>query len=97
MISLILWALSAPAASWVVFSWYCLLCDYLIARKVGLPLRIIPISHENRLWMAIDPISIPFLKKLPFGNGTFTQFNWRGWEFADKYRAHEEMDTYSWS
>lgn len=34
---------------------------------------------------------IPLFQKLPFGSGSFTRFNWRGWEFGDKYRAHEEM------
>jgi hypothetical protein len=41
--------------------------------------------------MVIDSYFIPIFAKLPFGNGNFTRFNWRGWEFKDKYRAHEEI------
>ncbi|KAJ4286037.1 hypothetical protein N0V90_013384 [Kalmusia sp. IMI 367209] len=77
---------------YVAYSTYCLLRNYLIARKVGIPVRVIPINPENPLWMVLDKrVFIPLFEKLPFGPGTFTRFNWRGWEFADKYRAHEEM------
>jgi len=44
------------------------------------------------LWMVVDKkLFIPIFEKSPFGTGSFTRFNWHGWEFADKYRAHEEM------
>ena len=75
-----------------VYTAFRLLRNYLIARKVGMPIRIIPIDPENPLWMVLDKrFFIPLFEKLPFGPGNFTRFNWRGWEFADKYRAHEEM------
>ncbi|TVY16155.1 Cytochrome P450 4d8 [Lachnellula arida] len=78
--------------AWAAYSWYCLLLNYLRARKFGIPLRVIPISHENPLWMVVDKkIFIPLFERLPFGNGNFTRYNWRGWEFADKYRSHFEM------
>ncbi|KAF1952258.1 cytochrome P450 [Byssothecium circinans] len=87
--------LTAPLLPWllyIVYSWYCLFRNYLIPRKVGLPLRIIPINPENPLWMLVDKrFFIPLFEKLPFGSGSFTRFNWRGWEFADKYRVHEEI------
>ena len=88
-------SLGAVALLWlfyVLYSWYCLFCNYLIARKVGIPVCLIPINPENPLWMVVDKkIFIPIFEKLPFGSGSFTRFNWRGWEFVDKYRAHEEM------
>lgn len=81
-----------PWLLYVFYSWYCLFRNYLIARKVGIPVRVIPINPENPLWMVVDKkIFIPIFEKLPFGSGSFTRFNWRGWEFSDKYRAHEEM------
>ena len=40
--------------AWVLYSWYCLLLKYVIARKIGVPLVVIPISHENSLWMVVD-------------------------------------------
>ncbi|TVY89990.1 11-oxo-beta-amyrin 30-oxidase [Lachnellula willkommii] len=78
--------------AWTSYSWYCLLLNYLRARKISIPLRVIPISHENLLWMVVDKkIFIPLFERLPSGTGNFTRFNWRGWEFTDKYRSHFEM------
>jgi len=43
--------------------------------------------------MLVDKaLFIPLFQKLPFiSESTFTRFNWRGWEFVDKYRIHEEV------
>lgn len=85
-------ALSSLVMTWTLWSWYCLYQNYRIACKIGIPIRIIPISHENPLWMAVDKrFFIPLFQRVPFGTGTFTRFNWRGWEFADKYKSHMEM------
>ena len=78
--------------AWTVYSWYCLFVNYVSAQKVGVPLRVIPISHENPLWMFVDKsIFIPLFSRLPFGTGSFTRYNWRGWEFQDKCSSHLEM------
>ena len=83
--------LGAPTL-WFFHSCYCLLLNYLIARQIGVPLVVIPISHENPLWMIVDKkIFIPMIEHVPFGNGTFTRYNWRGWEFRDKNKSHLEM------
>ncbi|KAH8647610.1 putative cytochrome P450 [Tricladium varicosporioides] len=84
------------AVGWAVYSSYCLVRNYLVARKLGIPIRIIPISHENLLWMIVDrKIFIPLFSRVPFGSGSFTRYNWRGWEFRDKGRSHQEMgDTF---
>ncbi|KAL8686035.1 MAG: hypothetical protein Q9224_005574, partial [Gallowayella concinna] len=34
---------------------------------------------------------VQFVRRLPFCSGTFTRFNWRGWEIWDRYRAHQEL------
>lgn len=92
MISLILLAFALLIGAWTVYSCYCLYCNYRIACKIGIPLRVIPISHENPLWMVVDKkIFIPIFERFPFGSGNFTRYNWRGWEFTDKYRSHMEM------
>jgi hypothetical protein len=92
MMFLVLLASAALVTSWSLYSWYCLFLNYFIARKVGIPLRVIPISHENPLWMVVGKsVFIPLFEKLPFGTGSFTRFNWRGWEFGDKYHAHQEI------
>jgi hypothetical protein len=60
---------------WTAYSWYCLWVNYISARKIGVPLRVMPISHENPLWMIVDkkvfhpPFQAPaiwFRKSYPF-------------------------------
>ena len=77
---------------WAVYSCYCLWLNYRSARKIGIPLRIIPISHENPLWMLLDKkFFIPIIERIPFGSGNITRYNWRGWEVQDKNASHLEM------
>ena len=78
--------------AWVLYSWYCLLINYMIARRIGVPLVVIPTSHENPLWMIVDEkVFVPLFQRLPLGSGNFTRYNWLGWEFADKNKSHLEM------
>jgi hypothetical protein len=86
-----LYILSLLAGAWVAYSWLCIFSNYLVARKVGVPLRVIPISHGNPFWMLVDRRVISFFKRLPWGNGNFTRYNWRGWETEDRARSHLEM------
>lgn len=92
---LLLVTLLSSTTAWVAYSWICLFRNYIEARKVGVPIRVIPISHGNPFWMVVDRKILSLFKKLPFGNGNFTRYNWRGWEIEDRYRSHLEMgDVY---
>ncbi|KAI1762853.1 cytochrome P450 [Hypoxylon sp. FL1150] len=86
------------AITWAAYSWTCRLPrNYIAARKIGVSIRILPVSHENLLWTIVDRKVVSFFKKLPFplGNGSFTRYNWRGWEVEDRHRSHLEMgDAY---
>lgn len=78
-------------AAWSAAS---LLRNYLIARKIGIPIRIIPIDHVNPIWFLIDGHVQPVVKRL-FGESTFTRYNYRGWELFDRYYTHKELgDAY---
>jgi hypothetical protein len=80
------------SAGWLVYTGYCLFANYWIIRNIGLPLRVVPISPENPLWMIVDKkVFIPIFERSPFGTGSFTRYNWRGWEFKDKAQSHLEM------
>jgi len=70
---------------------YGLLINYNAARKTGLPLVILPFDSGHPLWMIIDRKVVQLVRRIPFGSGTFTRFNWRGWEIWDRYRAHQEL------
>lgn len=76
---------------WALYSSFYLLRNYTKARKIGLPIRIIPISHTNPFWMLVDRRILSIVKRLPFGDNSFTRYNYRAWELADRYRSHQEM------
>lgn len=67
--------------------------NYLAARKIGLPIRIILIDHTNPLWLLLDRTVLSAVKLLPLslGNNSFTRYNYRGWEVPDRYFSHHEM------
>lgn len=68
-----------------------LIRNYLIARKIGLPIIVVPISPEHPIWMLTARHVMPLLRYLPFGNGNFTRFGYVGWQWDDKYRVHKEL------
>ncbi|KAF2865485.1 cytochrome P450 [Massariosphaeria phaeospora] len=91
MASPLIITLLLPPILFLVFTLYSLLRNYLIARKIGLPIIILPISPENPVWMLLAHHVVPLLQYVPFGNGNFSKFCHIGWEFEDKYHAHEEL------
>lgn len=66
--------------------------NYLAARKIGLPIRIIPICHTNPLWTLVDKRVIGICKRMPLLKNTiFVRYNYRGWELADGGQSHNAM------
>jgi cytochrome P450 len=84
-------ALSSPLVLFSVSTAWSLFRNYVVARKVGLPIVIVPISPENPLWMLLARYILPVLQYVPFGNGHFSRFCHIGWEFDEKARAHVEL------
>ncbi|KAK0628381.1 cytochrome P450 [Bombardia bombarda] len=78
---------------WVVYCGYCLYSNYVEARKIGVLIRVIRISHLNYLWLLIDKRVISMVKQLPgpLGDNSFTRYNYRGWHEHDSTRSHDEM------
>ncbi|KAJ9615390.1 hypothetical protein H2200_001465 [Cladophialophora chaetospira] len=77
---------------WVGSTFYHFYINYLSARKTGLPLIILPISHYNPIWMILSvPIIQPLAAKLlpewlfePIDVATY------GWEFRRGYSIFEK-------
>ncbi|KAH9904250.1 cytochrome P450 [Xylariomycetidae sp. FL2044] len=65
--------------------------NYLTARTIGVPIRFIPVSPLNPFWVLVDRAVLGVLRRLPFGDNSFTRYNWRGWEIEDRYRSHHEL------
>ncbi|KAL9599128.1 MAG: hypothetical protein Q9179_003657 [Wetmoreana sp. 5 TL-2023] len=81
----------ALSLSTVLYVLYGLLVNYNVARKTGLPLIVLPFDCGNPLWLIIDRKIVQLVHRIPFCSGTFTRFNWRGWEIWDRYRAHQQL------
>lgn len=88
-----LWILFALGTAWTAYSVYCLYCNYIEACKIGVPVRIIPIDHLNKLWLLVDKQVVSLVRRLPgvLGKNNFTRFNYRGWHEHDGTLAHDEM------
>ncbi|KAJ4346334.1 uncharacterized protein N0V89_010263 [Didymosphaeria variabile] len=84
-------ALSLPLILFFCTTVWSLFRNYRIARQVGLPIIIVPISPENPVWMLLARYMLPILQYVPFGNGHFSRFCHIGWEFDEKARAHIEF------
>lgn len=79
-------------ALWTLYWGACLLRNYAAARKLGIPIRVIPIDHTNPVWMLIDWNVLSLITRLvPFARNTsFIRYNYRGWELRERYRSHHE-------
>ncbi|KAM4064608.1 cytochrome p450 [Hirsutella rhossiliensis] len=89
--ALLLWPVLGLAAVWTLLSCVGLFRNYMAARQMGVPIRVLPIDHTNPIWMLIDRKLLSLLRRLPLPESSFTRYNWRGWELADRYRSHHEM------
>ncbi|ROW02560.1 hypothetical protein VPNG_07862 [Cytospora leucostoma] len=97
VLSAALWAALLFGLSTTLYSGLCLLRNYLTARKIGVPVRIILFDHVNPLWLVCDRKVLSLVRRLPLGLGSnsFTRYNYRGWEVPDRYYSHREMgDAY---
>lgn len=68
-----------------------LLRNHAIARQIGLPMVIVPISPENPIWMMLARHIVPWLRYVPIGNGNFSKFCHVGWEWELKYHAYADF------
>lgn len=91
MIFYIIFLLPFFIATWLLYCAFCLVKNYLRARKIGIPIIVLPIDPGNPLWQSIDRKIIAVVRCFPFGSGTWTRYQWRGWEISDRYKAHQEL------
>lgn len=83
----------ALVVGYSIYSAICLLRNYLVARAIGVPVRIIIVDHINPLWILVSQPVVSLLKLLPYGLGdnNITRFNYLGWEYNVRWAAHNEM------
>ena len=72
----------APVLFFVTFRTWRLIRNYLIARKVDLPMILLPVSFEDAWWIPLRPL-FAWVERLPLGLGNWYLFTDMGWPTAD--------------
>ena len=80
-LALLIWTLST------------LLGNYAVARRIGLPIVVSPITPLNIIWLLSYRVFPPvlLLKRLPFGLGRWARCTYTSWTFDDKCALHDEV------
>jgi hypothetical protein len=72
-----------------------LITNYAIARRVGVPVVVIPVDPESPLWMLTSDCLGPFMDRvlswIPFGSGSFTRYAHRGLDVHDRAKSFLEL------
>ncbi|KAL8831430.1 MAG: hypothetical protein Q9191_000874 [Dirinaria sp. TL-2023a] len=78
------------ALIWTLFT---LLRNYVVARRIGLPIVVSPITPLNPFWLICYRVfpSVLHLKRLPFGLGRWARCTYTSWTFDDKCALHDEL------
>ena len=80
---------------WVLYVLVSFLLNLRQAKSMNLPLVASPIYPFHPVWVITQKYILPLLRCLPFHLGTWTRFNYRGWQYVDKYKLHRELgDAY---
>ncbi|KAK8135663.1 hypothetical protein PG984_003603 [Apiospora sp. TS-2023a] len=75
--------------SWL--SWARSMCqNYAAARKIGIPVRVVPFSPFNPFWFLVDRKVASLLRRLPWTT-SLGRYGWRGWDLVDRWQSHHEM------
>ena len=65
--------------------------NFYRARQVGLPYVSSPVAPLDIAWILSFKLLVPLLKLLPLSLGAFARYTYIGWQFDDKFSAHEEL------
>ena len=87
--------LGTASLAWILWTGSAILKNYGIARRIGLPIVISPVSALNPFWIISYRVfpAILSLQKLPFGLGTWTRCTPMGWAFKDKHALHDKLGS----
>ncbi|KIV84105.1 hypothetical protein PV11_06078 [Exophiala sideris] len=85
MFFLVLLTLVLAYISWTFVR---LINNYNEAKKIGLPIIILPVNPASPLWLFTKDYLSPILTQLPFGLGTWAGLAEIGWTYFEKYSVH---------
>ncbi|OQU94990.1 hypothetical protein CLAIMM_01262 [Cladophialophora immunda] len=85
---MILALLAGGIAASIIWTVHGLVCNYMIAARIGLPIILTPVDAFNPLWILARPLLAPLIQQLPFGLGDFAGYSFLGWPWEHRYQMH---------
>ena len=82
---------------WISWTIYRLASNYAVARRVGVPLIVLPINPESPAWMLVSDLTWPYLTRVlswvPFCwcTRSFVRYAHRGWDVRDRADSFLEL------
>jgi hypothetical protein len=80
----------APPVAFTLWNLHCYYRNYLIARRIGIPIKFLIASGDNPVWVLVSGLVLPVLKFV-FGDCDLITYNTPGWENKNRYKMHEEL------
>lgn len=87
MANSVLFLLLLLTVAFALYNLYRLLLNYRIARKIGIPVIVLPASPDNPVWMLTSSAVLSVVKAI-FGDCSVTKYGQIVWEYHDKYKVH---------
>lgn len=87
MVNSVLLLLLLPPLAFALYNGYCLFLNYITARRIGIPIIVLPVSPDNPVWMLTSSTVLRIVKAV-FGDCSVTRYGRLGWEYHDKDKTH---------
>lgn len=65
--------------------------SYKLAKSIGVPVLIAPVSDHTPAWKATQEFLIPWINMLPGSLGRWPRYTRSAWNYYDKSKLHEEV------
>ena len=82
--------LLVPPITYTIWNLQCLWRNYRLAKKMNVPIIIIPASGDNPVWLMVAYPVLAILKFI-FGDINLVKYARPGWSSAVKHKMHEEL------
>ncbi len=77
--------------AWLIYSLCCLIANVRRAHAMGIPVKVLPVSPMNMLWVVSEPLVFAVIDRLPFTLGSLRRYGRRAWWYKDKATSHVEL------
>ncbi len=77
--------------AWLIYSLCCLIANVRRAHAMGIPVKVLPVSPMNILWVVSEPLVFAVIDRLPFTLGSLRRYGRRAWWYKDKATSHVEL------